>query len=132
MALFGALGVLSARAHRRAAAAKERAASVAAERLAGARTVRTFAAEHREAERYADALEEAARARRIATRIHALHLALFAAVPSTAVAAWLWYGGRLVERGRLTVGELTTVVPLALEVANALAGLSELLSLIHI
>ena len=126
VALFGALGALSARAHRRAAAAKERAASVAAERLAGARTVRTFAAEHREAERYADALEEAARARRIATRIHALHLALFAAVPSTAVAAWLWYGGRLVERGRLTVGELTTVVPLALEVANALAGLSEL------
>ena len=117
---------LRARAHGRAAAAKERAASVAAERLAGARTVRTFAAEDREAERYAEALEEAARARRIATRIHALHLALFAAVPSTAVAAWLWYGGRLVERGRLTVGELTTVVPLALEVANALAGLSEL------
>jgi len=29
-------------------------------------------------------------------------------------------------RGRLTVGELTTVVPLALEVAGALAGLSEL------
>ena len=88
--------------------------------------MRTFAAEDREAERYAEALEEAARARRIATRIHALHLALFAAVPSTAVAAWLWYGGRLVERGRLTVGELTTVVPAALEVANALAGLSEL------
>ena len=126
VALFGTLGALSARAHGRAAAAKERAASVAAERLAGARTVRTFAAEDREAERYAEALEEAARARRIATRIHALHLALFAAVPSTAVAAWLWYGGRLVERGRLTVGELTTVVPLALEVANALAGLSEL------
>ena len=38
----------------------------------------------------------------------------------TAVAAWLWYGGQLVERGRLTVGELTTVVPLALEVASAL------------
>ena len=43
-------------------------------------------------------------------------------VPSTAVAGWLWYGGQLVERGRLTVGELTTVVPLALEVASALVG----------
>ena len=58
--------------------------------------------------------------------MHALHLALFAAVPSTAVAAWLWYGGSLVERGAMTVGELTTVVPLALEVAGSLAQLSEL------
>jgi ATP-binding cassette subfamily B protein len=58
--------------------------------------------------------------------VHALHLALFAAVPSTAVAAWLWYGGSLVERGAMTVGELTTVVPLALEVAGSLAQLSEL------
>ena len=34
VALFGTLGALSSRAHRRAMAAKERAASVAAERLA--------------------------------------------------------------------------------------------------
>ena len=38
----------------------------------------------------------------------------------------LWYGGSLVERGAMTVGELTTVVPLALEVAGSLAQLSEL------
>jgi len=116
----------SARAHRHAAATAERADSVAAERLAGIRTVRTFAQEEAEMERYSRALDDAATARAAANTVHALHLALFAAVPSTAVAAWLWYGGQLVERGRLTVGELSCVVPLALEVANSLAGLSEL------
>ena len=125
VALFGAMGALSSRAHGRAAAAKERAASIAAERLAGARTIRTFAQEDAELDRYEDALAEASMARRHAPSVHALHLALFAAVPSTAVAAWLWYGGSLVERGAMTVGELTTVVPLALEVAGALAQLSE-------
>ena len=104
VALFGAMGALSSRAHGKAAAAKERAASIAAERLAGTRTVRTFAQEDAELDRYDDALTEASRARRFATSVHALHLALFAAVPSTAVAAWLWYGGSLVERGAMTVG----------------------------
>ena len=92
----------------------------------GIRTVRTFAQEDAECDRYDAALAEASRARHHATSVHALHLALFAAVPSTAVAAWLWYGGSLVERGAMTVGELTTVVPLALEVAGSLAQLSEL------
>ena len=124
--LFGAVGAFSAKAHRDAAAAKEAAASVAAERLAGARTVRAFAREEAEEARYAEALRIAAAAKSRAIHAHAAHLALFAAVPSTAVAAWLWYGGQLVQQGRLTVGELTTVVPLALEVAGALAGLSEL------
>ena len=85
-----------------------------------------FAQEDAECDRYDAALAEASRARHHATSVHALHLALFAAVPSTAVAAWLWYGGSLVERGAMTVGELTTVVPLALEVAGSLAQLSEL------
>ena len=124
--LFGVVGAFSAKAHRDAAAAKEAAASVAAERLAGARTVRAFAREEAEEARYAEALRVAAAAKSRAIHAHAAHLALFAAVPSTAVAAWLWYGGQLVQQGRLTVGELTTVVPLALEVAGALAGLSEL------
>ena len=99
VALFGTLGALSSRAHRRAMAAKERAASVAAERLAGIRTVRTFAQEDAECDRYDAALAEASRARHHATSVHALHLALFAAVPSTAVAAWvsffLFSSGRL-------------------------------------
>ena len=106
-----------------------------------------FAQEDAECDRYDAALAEASRARHHATSVHALHLALFAAVPSTAVAAWvscililvmairltsrvfcsqLWYGGSLVEKGAMTVGELTTVVPLALEVAGSLAQLSEL------
>ena len=124
--LFSAVGAVSAAAHRNAAVANGRAASLAAERVAGVRTVRAFAKEVDEDSRYATALEHAAATRKIAIHAHAVHLALFAAVPATAVAAWLWYGGQLVECGRLTVGELTTVVPLAMEVAGALAGLSEL------
>ena len=111
-------------AHRDAATAKEAAASVAAERLAGAHRAR-LRARGGGGGALAEALRIAA-AKSRAIHAHAAHLALFAAVPSTAVAAWLWYGGQLVQQGRLTVGELTTVVPLALEVAGALAGLSEL------
>ena len=148
VALFGTLGALSSRAHRRAMAAKEKAASVAAERLAGIRTVRTFAQEDAELDRYDAALAEASRARHHATSVHALHLALFAAgtvhgsrrvgkfiltlvllairLTSRVFCSQLWYGGSLVEKGAMTVGELTTVVPLALEVAGSLAQLSEL------
>ena len=82
--------------------------------------MRTFAQEEAEVLRYSRALEEASAARAAANTVHALHLAPFAAVPSTAVAGRLWYGGQLVGQGRLTVGELTTVVPLALEVGLSL------------
>ena len=65
--------------------AGERADSIAAERLAGVRTVRTFAAEEAEVARYSAAVEEAAGARSAATAVHALHLALFAAVGRSTV-----------------------------------------------
>ena len=57
-----------------------------------------------------------------------LHLILVRAIRLTSrvFCSQLWYGGSLVERGAMTVGELTTVVPLALEVAGSLAQLSEL------
>ena len=119
MLLFGVVGLFSAKAHRDAAAAKEAAASVAAERLAGARApcARARGGGERRAARGAP-VAAAAKSRARSTRTPRTWL--FAAVPSTAVAAWL--GGQLVQQGRLTVGELTTVVPLALEVAGALAG----------
>lgn len=42
------------------------------------------------------------------------------------MALWLGCGSVLVQRGQLTTGSLTTVIPLAMEVANALGGLSRL------
>lgn len=42
------------------------------------------------------------------------------------MALWLGCGSYLVQRGDLTTGSLTTVIPLAMEVANALGGLSRL------
>ncbi|MBN1203702.1 MAG: ATP-binding cassette domain-containing protein [Myxococcaceae bacterium] len=99
---------------------------VASESLAGVRTVRSFAAEKNEIARYHQAVEKAfGLARR---RI--LHSSTFMAVASfagfAAAAAVLWYGGRLVLDGSMTVGELMSFLIYSMLVAFALGTLAEL------
>ncbi len=99
---------------------------VAEESLSGVRTVRSFAAERHEVERYRDAQENAfslAR-RRIAQSATFMGTASFAA--SAAAAAVLWYGGRLVLDGVLTVGSLTSFLIYSLTVAFSLGALTDL------
>jgi ABC transporter fused permease/ATP-binding protein len=111
---------------REAQDALARANEVAEETLAGIRTVRAFAAEKAEAERYTKAVWDsfAVAWRRIVTSSVFMSVATFAAF--TALALVLWRGGRLVEGGSMTPGELTSFLMYTLMVAAALGGISEL------
>jgi ATP-binding cassette subfamily B protein len=99
---------------------------VAEESLSGVRTVRSFAAERHEVARYTQAQEHAfglAR-RRIGQSATFMGTASFAA--SASAAAVLWYGGRLVLDGVLTVGSLTSFLIYSLTVAFSLGALTDL------
>jgi ATP-binding cassette subfamily B protein len=99
---------------------------VAEEALGGIRTVRAFAAEKTEGGRYSGAVQgsfDLARRRVVLGSIF-MGVATFAAFGSAALV--LWYGGRLVVRDALSVGELTSFLVYTLIVAFSLGGLSDL------
>jgi ABC transporter fused permease/ATP-binding protein len=103
-----------------------RANEVAEETLAGIRTVRAFAAERAEGGRYSKAVWDAFAVvwKRILTSAMFMSVSSFAAF--SALALVLWYGGRLVERGDMTPGGLTSFLIYTLTVAFSLGGISEL------
>ncbi len=103
-----------------------RSSEVADEALGGIRTVRAFAAEKTESARYASAVDQAfalAR-RRIMMAASFMGVASFAAYGAAALV--LWYGGHLVARKAMTVGDLTSFLVYTLLVAISLGGLSDL------
>ncbi|MCC6993910.1 MAG: ATP-binding cassette domain-containing protein [Deltaproteobacteria bacterium] len=102
------------------------AGNVAAEAIAGIRTVRSFTAEPLEGERYGAAIErtfQLARQRAVAgaTFMGAATLAAYGAI-----ALVLWYGGKLVMRDAMSVGQLTSFVLYTLIVAVGLGAMGEL------
>ncbi|MGK3961141.1 ABC transporter ATP-binding protein [Sorangium sp. So ce118] len=103
-----------------------RSGEIAEEALSGIRTVRAFAAEKQELARYAGQVTESFE--RARARVHASGafsgVVTFAGYAATGLV--LWYGGRLVVAGRLTIGELTAFLVYTLLVAFSLAGLSDL------
>jgi ATP-binding cassette subfamily B protein len=111
---------------REAQDALARANEVAEETISGIRTVRAFAAERAEGSRYAKAVWDAFAVvwRRILTSAVFMSVSSFAAF--SALALVLWYGGRLVERGEMTPGGLTSFLIYTLTVALSLGGISEL------
>jgi ATP-binding cassette subfamily B protein len=99
---------------------------VAEEGLSGLRTVRSFAAERHEVERYRSSLDDAfslAR-RRIRQSATFMGTAFFSAAVAASVV--LWYGGRLVVDERLSVGGLTSFLIYSLMVGSALGALTDL------
>jgi ATP-binding cassette subfamily B protein len=102
------------------------AGAVAEESLSGLRTVRSFAAEGLEHQRYRRALDDAFRL----TKRRALNSSSFLAFVSFAgyasAALVFWYGGKLVQGGRLSVGELTSFLIYTLIVGFALGALADL------
>jgi ABC-type multidrug transport system fused ATPase/permease subunit len=111
---------------REAQDALARANEVAEETIAGIRTVRAFAAERAEGNRYSTAVWDAFAVvwRRILTSAAFMSISSFAAF--SALALVLWYGGRLVERGQMSPGGLTSFLIYTLTVALSLGGMSEL------
>ncbi|OJH37489.1 ABC transporter ATP-binding protein [Cystobacter ferrugineus] len=99
---------------------------VAEESLSGIRTVRSFAAERHEVERYQSATEHAYDVARRRAKQSSFFLAGASSAGYLASAVVLWYGGRMVVDGRMTVGNLTSFLIYSLMVAFALGALADL------
>jgi ATP-binding cassette subfamily B protein len=105
-----------------------RANEAAEESIAGIRTVRSFAREDAEVERYGERIWESfgisrRRLRVVALFIGAMNLAAFGSV-----SAVLWFGGRMVMAGDLSVGELASFILYTLIVAMSMTALANLWS----
>jgi ABC transporter fused permease/ATP-binding protein len=102
------------------------AGEVAEESIAGIRTVRSFDAEGRETERYGSAVWKAFETARRRIRAGSVFMGSAAGAGYGAIAVVLWYGGRLVARGALTAGGLTSFLVYTLVLAMSLGALADL------
>lgn len=102
------------------------ASHVAEESLAGIRTVRVFAAEPIERDRYDEANDRglALAIRRVDIGAYFVAVVSFAALGAGTLV--LWYGGRLVITNELSVGSLTSFLVYTLLVATSVGALSDL------
>jgi ATP-binding cassette subfamily B protein len=103
-----------------------RSTEVATETLAGIRTVRAFARETQEAARYGDAVDGSFALARTRARASAVFQGVVSFAAYGAIAAVLWYGGVLVLRGQMQVGDLTAFILYTLTVAFAFGAVSDL------
>ncbi len=105
-----------------------RATEIAEETLSGIRTVRSFAREPEETARYGGAVWDAFGVTRRRVRVIAFFVGGMTFAGFGSVAAVLWFGGRLVSAGSLTVGELTSFILYTLIVAMSISALGDLWS----
>ena len=103
-----------------------KASEVAVESLGGIRTVRSFAAEKKEAQRYRSAIGESLKLAFRRLNLSAIFMGTTSFAAYSAGALVFWYGGRLVAAGELTAGSLTTFLIYTMMVAFALGTLAEL------
>mgnify|MGYP000844151153 CR=1 FL=1 len=102
------------------------AGEVAEESISGLRTVRSFAAEEMEGDRYATAVERSfSLSQRRATNA-SIFMAAASSASFIAAALVFWYGAGLVMGGKMTVGELASFLVYTLFVAFALGALADL------
>ena len=113
---------------REAQDALARANEAAEEVIAGIRTVRSFSREEAETERYSERVWESFRVSRKRIRVMSIFVGVMTMAAFGSVAAVLWFGGRMVMTGEITVGELTSFILYTLIVAMALSALADLWS----
>ena len=99
---------------------------VAEETFAGIRTVRSFAREAKEVERYNLAVEESFSIAKQRAKIIATLRGLIGFGGYGAIAAVLWFGGTMLVDGTISIGELTGFLLYTLTVAFSLGALSSL------
>ena len=80
--------------------------TTAEENVTGSRIVRIFAREDDELEKFTERSTAVFEASVAAARLRAIYIPLIGFLPNLAVLALLWYGGRQVIEGDLTLGEL--------------------------
>ncbi len=105
-----------------------RANEAAEESIAGIRTVRSFAREGAEAARYSDRIWESFGVSRKRIRVVAVFLGTMTLAAFGSVSAVLWFGGRMVMAGDMTVGELASFILYTLIVAMSMSALADLWS----
>jgi ATP-binding cassette subfamily B protein len=105
-----------------------RANEAAEETIAGIRTVRSFAREEAEAARYGERIWDSFRVSRRRIRLMAVFVGVMTLAAFGSVSAVLWFGGRMVMVGSLTVGELASFILYTLIVAMSLSALADLWS----
>ncbi len=103
-----------------------RSTEVAEETLAGIRTVRAFAREGAEEQRYGDAVEESFVLARQRAKIGAIFGGSATFFGYGAIALVLWYGGVLLAQGSMTMGELSAFLLYTFIVAGSLGALAGL------
>jgi ATP-binding cassette subfamily B protein len=101
---------------------------VAEESIAGIRTVRSFARESHEVERYATAVEESYRLAAKRALMGGAFGGLGGFAGYGAIALVVWYGGRLVQQDAMTIGDLTAFLLYTGLVAVSLGALAGLYS----
>lgn len=99
---------------------------VAEETISGIRTVRAFAQEKRETERYGAAIGASFQFSKKRVTTISGFTAASSFVGYTAIVAILWYGGRLVIAKELSIGNLTTFILYTLTVAVSVGTLGSL------
>ena len=99
---------------------------VAEESLSGVRTVRAFAAEGREVVRFAEAVRRSLSLAYLRIRLGGLFFGVASFAAYGAGALMFWYGGRLVLRGEMSVGALTSFLVYTMLVAISLASMADL------
>jgi ATP-binding cassette subfamily B protein len=104
------------------------ATNVAEESIAGARTVRLFAREAHETTRYSAAVSKAFGISLKRIEVTGWFQAVVTILGSGALVLVLWYGGRFVLAGELTVGELTAFLLYTTGVGMSLGTLASLWS----
>jgi ATP-binding cassette subfamily B protein len=100
--------------------------AVASESIVGLRTVRSFAAEPYEIDRYAEANRKALDTARRRARASGLFLFITSGAGYLAIAVVFWYGGKLVQGGNLSPGSLTSFLVYTLFIGISLGTLADL------
>lgn len=103
-----------------------RASEIAEESLSGLRTVRAFAAEPTETRRYAQAVNTSFELARRRVKLGGTFMGVTSFLVFGAACVVLWYGGRMVFDGSLSIGELTQFLVYTIMVAFSLGGLTDL------